>query len=139
MQVHPRPSGPRDQLNPEPNKPTLDRGGSVTGTRQSHLNPDQRNGIFVTIGAGETYATIRYLLRTVALKRIPVATDVVLGCKSWFNASVGHEDERYLRSLIDIDAIVAPRLHTQQRQRYGSYRSTTASSKSSKPDPEPER
>jgi hypothetical protein len=100
---------------------------------KSHLNADERNGIFVTIGAGETYAAIRYLLRTVALKRIPVGTDVVLGCKSWLNAYVGHKDERYLRRLID--TIVGPRTTTTK---VWVYRSPTASSASSKPDREPE-
>jgi len=65
------------------------------------LNVGEHNYIFVTIGAGDTFAAIRALLKWVVLKRIPVAPDLALRCASWLDAYAGHEDEKYLRRLID--------------------------------------
>ena len=65
------------------------------------LNVGERNHIFVAIGAGDTFAAIRSLLKWVAIKRIPLTPDLVRRCVSWLDAYVGHEDERYLRRLIE--------------------------------------
>jgi hypothetical protein len=65
------------------------------------LNVGERNHIFVAIGAGDTFAAIRSLLKWVAIKRIPMTPDLVRRCVSWLDAYVGHEDERYLRRLIE--------------------------------------
>jgi hypothetical protein len=70
-------------------------------TVKPQLNTGERNDIFVAIGAGDTFAAIRSLLKWVAIKRIPVAPDLALRCASWLDAYVGHEDERYLRCLIE--------------------------------------
>src|SRR6185369_17138222 len=51
--------------------------------------------------AGESFAAIRELLKWVATKRIPLGPDLVQWCVSWLDAYVGHEDERYLRRLIE--------------------------------------
>ena len=66
-----------------------------------HLDSVERNDIFVTIGAGEPFAAIRELLKWVAVKRIPVGADLVQRCVSWLDVYAGHEDERYLRRLIE--------------------------------------
>jgi len=66
-----------------------------------HLDALERNYTFVTIGAGETFAAIHTLLKWVAIKRIPVEPDLVRQCGSWLDAYVGHEDERYLRRVIE--------------------------------------
>jgi hypothetical protein len=66
-----------------------------------HLDALERNDIFVAIGAGETFAAIYTLLKWVAIKRIPVGPDLVQRCVSWLDVYVGHEDERYLRRLIE--------------------------------------
>ena len=55
-----------------------------------HLDAVERNYIFVAIGAGETFAAIRTLLKWVAIKRIPVEPDLVRQCVSWLDAYVGH-------------------------------------------------
>ena len=65
------------------------------------LNAGERNDIFVAIGAGDTFKAIRSLLKWIAIKRIPVAPDLAQRCASWLDAYVGHEDERYLRHLIE--------------------------------------
>jgi hypothetical protein len=66
-----------------------------------HLDAVENNDIFVTIGAGETLAAIRKLLKAVAIKRIPLEPDLVRRCVSWLHAYAGHDDERYLRRLIE--------------------------------------
>ena len=66
-------------------------------TAKPHLDDVERNDIFVLIGAGESFAAIRELLKWVATKRIPLGPDLVQWCVSWLDAYVGHEDEQYLR------------------------------------------
>jgi hypothetical protein len=70
-------------------------------TAKQFLNVVERNDMFVAIGAGETFAVIRALLKWFAIKRIPVEPDLVRQCGSWLDAYVGHEDERYLRRVIE--------------------------------------
>ena len=65
------------------------------------LNVGECNHIFVAIGAGDTFAAIRSLLKWVAIKRITVPPDLARRCGLWLDAYVGHEDERYLRRLIE--------------------------------------
>ena len=59
------------------------------------------NDMFVAIGAGETFAVVRALVKWIAIKRIPVEPDVVRQCVSWLDGYVGHDGEHYLRRLID--------------------------------------
>lgn len=66
-----------------------------------HLDAAERDAVFVAIGAGETLAAIRGLLRLVALKRIRLRPDLVRPCVSWLHAYHRHEDERYLHHLIE--------------------------------------
>ena len=74
---------------------------ALAQTAKPYLDEIERNDIFVTIGAGETFAAIRELLKWVAIKRIPLGPDLVQGCVSWLDGYVGHGDERYLRRLIE--------------------------------------
>jgi hypothetical protein len=62
--------------------------------------------LIATRGAVDTYAAIRSLFKSVALKRIPVGTEVARGCISWMKSHLGHKDERYLCRLIE--KIVGP-------------------------------
>jgi hypothetical protein len=66
-----------------------------------HLSVVERNHVFVVIGAGEAFAAIRHLFKSAAFKRIPLRPDLLRQCTSWLHAYVGHEDERYLRHLIE--------------------------------------
>jgi hypothetical protein len=66
-----------------------------------HLNAAERNDIFVAIGAGEPFAAICQLLKSIATTRIPVRPDLVQRCRRWLSAHMGHEDERYLRRHIE--------------------------------------
>jgi|GEM_PF-1291742 len=66
-----------------------------------HLNTVERNDVFVAIGAGEPFAAICQLLKSIATTRIPVRPDLAQRCRMWLSAYMGHEDERYLRRLIE--------------------------------------
>src|SRR6478609_6190407 len=64
-----------------------------------HLSAIERNHVFMAIGAGETFAAIRGLVRSIAVKRIALRPDLVQQCITWLHAYVGHKDERYLGRL----------------------------------------
>jgi hypothetical protein len=66
-----------------------------------YVSTVERNHVFMAIGAGETFAAIRGLVKSVAIKRIALPSDLVQLCTTWLHAYVGHKDERYLRRLID--------------------------------------
>jgi hypothetical protein len=66
-----------------------------------HLSEIERNHVFMAIGAGEAFAAIRGLLRSIAIKQIALRPDVVHQCTTWLRVYVGHRDEQYLRRLIE--------------------------------------
>jgi hypothetical protein len=66
-----------------------------------HLSAIERNHVFMAIGAGETFAAIRGLVKSVAVKRIALRPDLVQQCMTWLHGYVGHKDERYLRRLVE--------------------------------------
>jgi hypothetical protein len=70
------------------------------------LDSVDRNDIFATIGAGETFEAICRLLKFVAANHIPVKSDLVFGCRSWLRGYTGHQHEPYLRCHIE-DLVVA--------------------------------
>ena len=65
------------------------------------LDVVERNDMFVAIGAGETFAVVRALVKWIAIQRIPVEPDLVRQCVTWLDGYVGHHDERCLRRLIE--------------------------------------
>jgi hypothetical protein len=73
-----------------------------------HLSAVERNDVFMAIGAGDTFTAIRQLFSWVASKGIPVGLDLVECCTTWLHAYAGHEDERYLRRLIESFMIPLP-------------------------------
>jgi hypothetical protein len=74
---------------------------AVAVAAKPYLSAVERNAVFVAIGAGETFAAIRRLLRSVEIKRIPLGPDLLQQCRTWLRGYGGHEDERYLRRLIE--------------------------------------
>jgi hypothetical protein len=68
-----------------------------------HLSAVERDRVFVSIGAGETFAVIRHLFDLIAAERIPLCGDLVQQCRTWLHAYAGHQDmrnlHRYLGSL----------------------------------------
>ena len=66
-----------------------------------HLKVLERNYVFVTAGAGDTFAAIHRLLKLVAAKRIPLPPPLVRLCVTWLDAYALHDEEPYLRGLIE--------------------------------------
>jgi hypothetical protein len=74
---------------------------AVAQPAKPYLSAVERDAVFVAIGAGETFAAIRALLRSVGIKQIPLGPDLAQHCRTWSRAYSEHEDERYLRRLIE--------------------------------------
>jgi hypothetical protein len=66
-----------------------------------HLNVLERNYVFVTIGAGDTFAAIHLLLKLIAAKGIPLPPSLVRLCVTWLDSYAFHDEEPYLRRLIE--------------------------------------
>jgi hypothetical protein len=66
-----------------------------------HLNRLERNYAFVTTGAGDTFAAIQHLLKLIAAKGIPLRPSLVRLCVTWLDSYASHEEEPYLRRLIE--------------------------------------
>jgi hypothetical protein len=66
-----------------------------------HLADRERTRVFVAVGAGDTYAVIRTLLKIVAAKRIPLRADLVQRCTAWLDTYALHEEQQYLRRLME--------------------------------------
>jgi hypothetical protein len=66
-----------------------------------HLSRLERNYAFVTTGAGDTFAAIHHLLELIAAKGIPLRPGLVQLCVTWLDSYASHEEEPYLRRLIE--------------------------------------
>ena len=89
-----------------------------------YLGADERNHVFMAIGAGENFSAIRGLFKSVAIKRIALRPDLVQQCTTWLHAYVGHKDERYLRRLIE-DYLVPYSIHVPTTARVNRLPTTT--------------
>jgi hypothetical protein len=89
-----------------------------------YLSAVERNHVFMAIGAGETFAAIRGLVKSVAIKRIALRPDLVQQCTTWLHAYVGHKDEGYLRRLIE-DYLVPYSISVPATLRVNRLRTTT--------------
>jgi hypothetical protein len=74
---------------------------AVAEAAKPYLSAVERDAVFVAIGAGETFAAIRRLLRSVEIKRIPLRPDLLHQCRTWLRGYGGHDDERFLCYLIE--------------------------------------
>jgi hypothetical protein len=66
-----------------------------------HLNVLDRNYVFVTTGAGDTFAAMHHLLKLIAVKGIPLSPSLVRLCVIWLDSYAFHDEEPYLRRLIE--------------------------------------
>jgi hypothetical protein len=67
---------------------------AVAEAVKPYLSAVERDAVFVAIGAGDTYAAIRGLLRSVEIKRIPLRPDLLHQCRTWLRGYGGHDHER---------------------------------------------
>lgn len=65
-----------------------------------HMSAGECNYAVVTLGAGDSYAAIRQLLKLSAVKQIPLRPRLVQLCTAWLDAYVFHEEYDELRGLI---------------------------------------
>jgi hypothetical protein len=66
-----------------------------------HMNAGERNYVFVTLGAGDTFAAIRSLINLVAAKRIPLRPHLVQLCAVWLSGYTFHDEHEHLRRVIE--------------------------------------
>ena len=79
----------------------VDLAWALIEAAKPHLNVPERNFVFVTTGAGDTFAAIRQLLKLVAAKRIPLRPPLVRLCMTWLDSYAVHEEYQHLRRLIE--------------------------------------
>jgi hypothetical protein len=65
------------------------------------MNAGERNFVFVSIGAGDTFAAIRSLINLVAAKRIPLRPHLMQLCRTWLDAYTLHDAHDQLRRVIE--------------------------------------
>jgi hypothetical protein len=66
-----------------------------------HMNAGERNYVFVTVGAGDTFAAIRSLINLVAAKHIPLRRPLAQQCATWLDGYTFHSEHEHLRRIID--------------------------------------
>lgn len=64
------------------------------------MNAGERNFVFVTLGAGDTFAAIRSLINLVAAKRIPLRPQLTQLCAMWLEGYAFHDAHEQLRRVI---------------------------------------
>jgi hypothetical protein len=82
-----------------------------------HLSAVERDDVFVSIGAGETFAAIRHLFKLVATERIPLRGDLVQQCTTWLHAYTGHDDTRDLHRCLGFLDLCPRDIHPRRRAR----------------------
>ena len=65
-----------------------------------HLNMRERDDIFTTVGAGDTFAAIRHLLIQIAAKRVVLRPQLFQQCKAWVDTYSLHEEQVWLHRLV---------------------------------------
>jgi hypothetical protein len=66
-----------------------------------HMNDGERNFVFVSIGAGDTFAAIRSLINLLAAKRIPLRPHLMQLCRTWLDSYALHDAYEHLRRVIE--------------------------------------
>jgi hypothetical protein len=66
-----------------------------------HMSALEHNYVFVSIGAGDTFAAVHNLLKVFAIRKVPLRPDLVQHSAKWLDTYRGHKDQDYLRRLIE--------------------------------------
>jgi hypothetical protein len=74
---------------------------ALTDAAAHRLNSYERTVVFVRVGAGDTFAAIRTLLKLITAKRIPLTPELVQLCTRWLDAYASHPEQEHLRGLIE--------------------------------------
>ncbi|MUL68185.1 hypothetical protein BOO86_27190 [Mycobacterium sp. CBMA 234] len=65
------------------------------------LDERERNHVFISVGAGDSFTAIRILVKLIAVKQIPLQPQVIQLCATWLEAYALHEDHERLQLLIE--------------------------------------
>jgi hypothetical protein len=68
---------------------------------KGQMNAGERNYVFVTIGAGDTFTAIRSLINLVGAKRIPLHPHLVQLCAAWLRGYAFHDEYENLRRVVE--------------------------------------
>ena len=85
------------------------------------LTSVQRDAIYVTIGAGDTYAAIQQLIPAVVHNGVALAVDDIRRLEAWVDGYRGHVDEQRLRLVVSRIAYQRPATSSRSipaRRRY---------------------
>jgi hypothetical protein len=66
-----------------------------------HLTIAERNYVFASVGAGDTFPAILTLIKIVAAKRIPLRRQLVQQCATWLDAYNVDNEYEHVRHIID--------------------------------------
>ena len=87
----------------------------------------ERNYVFVTVGAGDTFATISTIIKLIAVKQIPLRRHLAQQCATWLDAYEAHNAYEHLRRLIESFVVL------KSTQASASKRQAPATPKSAPP------
>jgi hypothetical protein len=73
----------------------------LTEAAKPHMNAGERNYVFVTVGAGDTFAAVRSLIKFIAAKHIPLRRQLAQQCSTWLDGYAFHTEHEHLRRIID--------------------------------------
>jgi hypothetical protein len=65
------------------------------------MNAGERNYVFVTIGAGDTFTAIRSLINLVGAKRIPLHPHLVQLCAAWLRGYAFHDEHESFCGVVE--------------------------------------
>lgn len=66
-----------------------------------HMNTGERNYVFVTVGAGDTFAAICSVINLSGAKRIPLHPHLVQLCAAWLLGYAFHEEHEALHGVVE--------------------------------------
>jgi hypothetical protein len=66
-----------------------------------HMNAGERNYVFVTVGAGDTFAAIRSMINLAGAKRIPLHPHLVQLCAAWLRGYALHDEHESLHAVVE--------------------------------------
>lgn len=84
--------------------PHVDEGAlawALIEAAKPHLTARERSQVFVTVGAGDTFAVIRALIKLAAAKKIPLRPRLVQLCATWLGAYTLHSEYEPLHRIIN--------------------------------------
>lgn len=82
--------------------PEVDLAWALLDAAKPHLNALERNYGYMTVGAGDSFAAIVYLINIIAAKDISLHIGLVRLCFQWLDMYPAHEEHARLHRLVDI-------------------------------------